>query len=120
VSFARDHGNLRHRGLGKGVQQLGAVSDDSAELLLRAGQKSGNVFEGDERNVEAIAETHEARALDAGFDVEHAGKIRRLIGDNADRLSIQAGKADHDVLRVVLLNLKEVGVVHDRMNHVLN
>ena len=46
----------------KRKQQLGAVADDAAVLLLRAGQKAGHVFEGDQRNVEAVAEADEARA----------------------------------------------------------
>ena len=39
VSFARDHRDLRHRRFGIGVQQLGAVPDDAAELLLGARQE---------------------------------------------------------------------------------
>src|SRR5208283_1668854 len=105
---------------GEGVKQLRAVRDDASELLLRAGQKSRNVFEGDERDVEAIAEAHEARALDAGADVEHARQKRGLIGNDADRLSVQPSEADDDVLGVMLLYLEEVAVVNDGVDHVLN
>src|ERR1035438_9596956 len=63
------------------------MRDDAAVLLLRAGKKSRNVFEGDERNVEAVAEAHKARSLDARFDVEHARQKRGLVGDDAHRLA---------------------------------
>ena len=45
VGLARDDGDLGHGGFGEGVEQLGAVADDAAVLLLGAGQEAGNVFE---------------------------------------------------------------------------
>src|SRR5271157_255186 len=120
VSFARDDGHLGHGRLGKGEEQLRSVGDDAAELLLRAGQKSRDIFEGDQRDVEAVAEAHETRALDAGADVEHAGQKRRLVGDDAHGFPVQPGEADHDVPGVMLLHLEEVAVVHDGVDHVLN
>ena len=51
-------------GFGKGEEKFRAVPDDAAEFLLRAGKETGNVFEGDQRNIERIAEAHEARAFD--------------------------------------------------------
>jgi hypothetical protein len=50
------------------------VLDDAAVLLVGAGQEAGHVLEGDQRDVEGVAEAHEARALDRGVDVEHAGE----------------------------------------------
>ncbi len=46
VGFAGDDGDFRDGGLGKGEEEFCAVADDAAEFLLRAGQKAGNVFEG--------------------------------------------------------------------------
>ena len=85
VGLARDHGDLGHRALGVGVEQLGAVLDDAAVLLRRAGHEAGHVDEGDDRDVERIAEAHEARRLDRALDVEAAGQHQRLVGDDADR-----------------------------------
>ena len=48
IGFARDHGDFRNGGFGIGVEQLRAVADDAAELLLGAGQKAGDVFEASE------------------------------------------------------------------------
>jgi len=44
ICFSRNDGNLGNGGLGKGVQQFGAVLDDAAEFLLGAGQKPGNIL----------------------------------------------------------------------------
>ena len=108
VGFARDDRELRHGGLGEGVEQLGAVADDAAVLLLDAGHEAGDILEGDERDVEGVAEADEARALDAGVDVEHAGEERGLVGDDADRAAGHAREADDDVAREVLVHLEEV------------
>ena len=74
VSFAGDDGDLGHSGFGKGVEQLGAVHDDAAVLLLHTGKEAGNIVKGDQRNVEAVAEADKARALDRGADIEHSGE----------------------------------------------
>src|ERR1035441_4321533 len=87
-----DDGDLGHGRFGEGVEQLRAVHDDATVLLLRAGEEAGDVFERDQRNVEAVAEAHEARALDAGVDVEHSGKKVWLVGDDADGLAVEAGE----------------------------
>ena len=65
VRLARDDGELGHRRLAVGVQQLGAVPDDAAVLLRDAGQEAGHVLERDDRNVERVAEADEPRRLDA-------------------------------------------------------
>jgi hypothetical protein len=50
------------------------VRDDAAVLLVGAGQEARHVLERDERDVEAVAEAHEARGLDARVDVEAPGE----------------------------------------------
>ena len=52
IGLAGDDGDARHGGLAEGVDQLGAVLDDAAVLLVGAGQKSGHIFVDDQRNVE--------------------------------------------------------------------
>ena len=83
VGLARDDGDPRHRRLAEGVEQLGAVLDDAAVLLVDAGQEARDVDEGDEGDVEGVAEAHEARRLLRGVDVEHAGQVRGLVRDDA-------------------------------------
>src|SRR6516164_10398137 len=72
IRLARDDGDLGNGGLRKSVKQLGAVADDAAKLLVGAGEKSGHVLEGHKRDVEGVAEAHEARALIRRVDVEAA------------------------------------------------
>ena len=48
------------------------MADDAALLLRRAGQEARHVDERDERDVERVADAHEARRLHRSVDVEHA------------------------------------------------
>ena len=96
--------------------------DDAAVFLRGAGHEAGHVDEGDNRYVERIAETHEARCLDRALDVQAPGQHQRLVGDDAYGLAFHARKSDHDVLGIVGLNLEEVAVVHaldDQLLHVV-
>src|SRR5437660_5252604 len=72
VSLARDHGDPRDRGLGPGIQELGAAADDSPVLLRRAGEEARYVLEADQRDVERVAEPDEPGGLLAGVVVERA------------------------------------------------
>src|SRR5580704_10845177 len=64
VRFAGYDRDFRDGGFREGKKKLRAVLDDPAKLLLRPGQKAGNVFKGDEWNIEGVAETDEAGALE--------------------------------------------------------
>ena len=99
IGLARDDRDLRHGRLGIGEEQLGAVLDQAAIFLRRARQEARHVDEGDDRDVEAVAEAHEARGLAASVDVEHAGQHHRLVGDEADGAALDAAEAGDDVLR---------------------
>ena len=94
--------------------------DDPAVLLVGSGHEARHVDEGDERDVEAIAEAHEARRLHRRVDVEHARENGRLIGHDADGAPADAREADHDVLRVRLGDLEEVRVVDDGAHDLLH
>jgi hypothetical protein len=67
------------------------VLDQAAVFLRGARQEARHVDEGDDRDVEAVAEAHEARALARGVGIEHAGERQRLVGDDADGRSRRCG-----------------------------
>src|SRR5213076_3067007 len=71
-----------------------------------------HVHEGHERDVEAVAEAHEPGGFVRRVDVQHAGQHDGLLGHDAHRLPPQAGEADHDVPREMLLDLQELAVIH--------
>ena len=112
--------NLGDGRLAVGIEQLGARADDAAVLLLRAGHVTGHVDEGDDRNVEPVAEADEAGGFVAGVDVEHAGQHRWLVGDDPDAVPAEARKADDDVRRELRVDLEEMAIVDDPTDHVLH
>ena len=114
IGLARDHRDLGHGRLAIGEEQLGAVLDDAVMLLRRAGQEAGHVDEGEDRDVERVAEAHEPRGLLRGGDVQGAGELHRLVRDDAHAHAVQAGQAGDHVGRVQLLQLQQVALVHDR------
>ena len=118
IRLARNDGDFRNGGFCERKQQLRSVLDDAAEFLRRARKKAGHVFEGDERNVERVAEPHEPRPLHGGIDVEHAGKMRGLIRHDADRAAAQTREADDDVARVVAVHFEKFASIGHRMNQV--
>ena len=77
-------------------------------FLGDAGQESRNVDEGDDREVEAIAEADEPGALVRGVDIQTAGQNAGLVGHDADRHAVQPGETHHHVLGVHFLDLEEM------------
>src|SRR5208337_1978738 len=94
--------------------------DDAAVFLLRAGQKSRNIFESNQWDVEGVAEAHKARAFHRRVDVQRPGEDRRLIGNDADGTSVQACETNDDILGKMLVDFKEVAFIDDGVNHILN
>src|SRR4029453_587356 len=56
IGLAGNHRELGDRRLAEGVEKLGAVLDDPAMLLGYTGKEAWDVLEGDEWDVEAVAE----------------------------------------------------------------
>ncbi len=85
--------------------------DDAAIFLRGAGHEARYIDQRQDRDVEGIAEAHEARALGRGIDVQAAGQHHRLVGDHADCRAFHADEADDDVLRILRLQFEEVAFV---------
>ena len=96
------------------------MADDAAVLLGGARQEARHVDKGHERDVEGVAEAHEARALVGSVDVQSAGHHLRLVGDHAHWLAVEMGESDHDVHRVEGLRLQELAAVDDHRDDVLD
>ena len=118
VGLARDEGHLRHGRLGEGEQQLRAVADDAAVLLPGTRQEAWHVLEGEQRNIERVAEPHEPRRLDRRVDVERPGQMLRLIGHHADAAAGQPQEADDDVPGKLPVHLQKPPVVCHRLHEI--
>ncbi len=117
VGLAENHGDLRDRRFGKGEKKLGSIADDPTVLLGGSGHETRDILEGDQRDIERIAEADESCALDGGVVVEHPGESLWLIGDDAGGSSVEAGKAHDEVGCEIGLDLEEAAVVHHPCDH---
>ena len=87
------------------------MADDSAPFLVGAGQVAGHIHQGDERDVEGVAEPDEARRLVAGVDVERPRLMHRLVGYDAHRVAVKPRESGNDVRREQREQLEEVGLI---------
>src|SRR2546421_4222470 len=113
VRFAGDDRDLRDGGFGKSEEQLCAMPDDAAKFLLGAREKTRNILEGNERNVERVAEPHEARAFYGSIDIENTSKEGRLIADDTDGAAVEARKTHDEILRVMFVDFEEICFVNN-------
>lgn len=113
IGLARDQRHHGDRRLAIGEEQLGAVLDDAAIFLGGAGQEAGHVDQRQDRDRKGVAEADETRGLARGVDVEAAGENHRLVGDDADRLALDADEAGDDVAGEACLQFEEIGLVGD-------
>src|SRR3546814_8274228 len=95
---------------------------DAVKFLRGAVQKARDVDEGDDRNLERVAEADEARRFLRRIDVEHAREHERLVRDDADRATLDAPEAADDVRGMRWLHLEEIALVDrlaDQLVHVV-
>ena len=120
VGLAQGHGHLRNGGLAIGIEQLGTVGDDGAVFLLRSAQEARHIHQGDQRNVEGVAEAHETGGFARGVDIQHAGQHFGLIGHHAHAASVHVGEADDDVAGELAVYFEELAVVHDTIDNIVH
>ena len=107
VSLAEDERHARHCCFGVCKEELCTVADNAVVFLLRARHVTRNVFERKDRNVEAVAEADKACCLIASVHVQRTGEVLRLVSDNANHVTVEADKADDNVLCKFRLDFEE-------------
>jgi hypothetical protein len=93
------------------------VLDDTSEFLGSPWEEAWHIGEGDDRDLERIAEADEASSFDGSIDVEAASKDLRLVGNDTNDATFNLREADDHVLGVAWHNLVEVVAVADTLDH---
>ena len=75
VGRAHDHREVRHRGVGHGVDHLGAVLDDAGLLVLLADHVAGGVLQEEQRRVGLVGEQDELGGLLRLVHEQHAAGV---------------------------------------------
>jgi len=113
VGLAGDDSDFSDGRFAVGVEQFRAAPDDAVVFLVGAGQEAGDVDERDDRNIEGVAGADEARSLLRRVDIQTAGELGRLVGDDADADPVDTAEADDHVHRAPGLHLEELVVIED-------
>ncbi len=120
VGFTKNHRDHGDGGFAIGVKKLGAVADDATPFLLSARKISGNVYKGEQGNVEGVAVPYETARLVRGVDVKAPRKGRGLVGDDAHYLTSNPAVAGDHVHGPEALDFEEVPVIYNLADDVVN
>ena len=104
--------DLRHRGRGHRLDHLGAVLDHAGFLVGFADHIAGGIVQIQDRRARLAAGLDEMRGLVGAGGIERA-----VVGDDADRLALDAGVAADGGGAVITAEFGEVGIVDDPRDH---
>ena len=110
---ADDDGQLRHPRAGDGGDHLGAVLGDAAGLVVAPDHEAGDVLQEQQRDLPAVAQLDEVRALERGLGEQDA-----VVRDDPDRMAVQPGEAGDQRRPVERLELGEPAAVDQPGDHV--
>src|SRR5712691_925080 len=89
-------------------------------LLIYARQEPRNIHQSQDRDVESITEPDEACSLDGGIDVKGSGVNLGLVRNDPNRVSVEPGESDDDILRPERLYLEQFASIDDPSNDIPN
>jgi len=95
VALAQDHGDIGHAHAGTDHEHAAHVADEGRSLGIRSNHETGRVAQGNDRQVEGIAELQEARRLVGRVRVDGAAEVHRVVGQHPDRPTVEAGEGGH-------------------------
>ena len=82
-------------------------------LLIYPRQEPRNIHQSQDRDVESITEPDEACSLDRGINVKGSSVNLGLVRNDPNRVSVESGKSDHDVLSPERLYLEQFASIND-------
>src|SRR6266571_3433619 len=94
------------------------MSNYPVVLLLNPWQEPRNIHQSQDRYVESITKPDEAFSLDGGINVKGPGVNLGLVRNDSNRVSVESGESDDDVLGPERLYLKQFASVNDPGNDI--
>src|SRR5437879_6046617 len=82
-------------------------------LLINPRQEPRHIHQSQDRDVESITEPDEACSLDGGINVKGPGVDLGLVRNDPNRVSVESGESDDDVLGPERLYLKQFASIND-------
>src|SRR5207245_5350034 len=82
-------------------------------LLIYPRQEPRNIHQSQDRDVESITKPYEACSLDGGINVKGPGVNLRLVRNDPNRVSVESGESDDDILSPERLYLEQFASIND-------
>ena len=123
VALAQHHGREGHGDVGAGHEHAVAVPHLRGALRVRPHHESGRVAQAQDGKVERVAQLQEARRLVGGITVDRAAEVRGIVGEHAERPSLdphQRGDDPRAELAAQLQHRVGVGQQLDERTHVVH
>ena len=92
------------------------MSDERGLLRLRTHHVAGGVAEAQDGDVEGVADLHHARRLVRAVAVDRAREVDRVVGDEADRPSLDADEGAHHAGSELALELEDRPFVREHLD----
>ena len=93
------------------------MSNDASPFLNNAWKETRNILEGNEWDVEGIAESDKSCSLDRGVDVQTTSEDIWLVSNHADATAVKTSKSNDDVFSIIWEQLEEFPIVNNFLNN---
>src|SRR5207245_4396072 len=113
IRLSYDYSKFGNRGFAVGVEEFGPMPNYPVVFLIYSRQEPGNIHQGQDRDVERIAESDEACRLDGGIDVQGSSVNFGLVCNDPNRVSVESGESDDDILSPDSLYLEQFDSLDD-------
>ena len=120
IRLANDDRDPWDRCLGHRGEHLGPVPDDPLRFDLAPDHESGYVGEEQQRDVEGIAQPHEACRLVGGVDEQDTSQVGGLGGDDPDRVPVESGEPGDQLAGISVLDREEAVAIDEATDEVVH
>ena len=94
VTLAQDHGTKGYGEVGSGYEHPAHVANQCGLLGLGPDHESRRIAQEEQRQVEPLAELHEACSLVGAVGIDGPGEMEGIVGEDSDRAALDPDEAD--------------------------
>src|SRR5690242_17606664 len=96
------------------------MTNDAAMFLRDAGQKTGRINEGHQRNIETITHADEARHLIRGIDVDNPSHNRGFLSNDAHAMTTDTCQPHDRIACPIWLDFKKRILIDDLFDNLMH
>src|SRR6186997_3703569 len=93
------------------------MADDRGLLRLRPDHEARRIAQGHDRDVEGVAELHEARRLVAGRRIDRTAEMLWIVGDQAERFALDTDESRDHAGAEIPPDLQNRALISEQIDH---